>query len=246
MYGFTPGVPLARLQYFSNALQKQTAVNLILPAATAEPMAFWLLLHGLSDDETAWARRTGLERYVEGLNVVVAMPDGGRGFYVDAAQGFAYLTALADELPAMLAKYFRLRDGWAVGGLSMGGYGAVRFGLGRPDRFRSVHAHSAALGFGHSPRYHDTKDFERILGEPRVGGKDDLFTLASAAGERPALRIDCGTEDFLLDDNRAFHAHLDAIGFAHEYEEFTGAHDWTYWDRHVQDQLAFHRKNLGF
>lgn len=239
---------LARLQYSSAALQKQTAVNLILPAAAAEPMTPWLLLHGLSDDETMWARRTSLERYVEGLNVVVAMPDGGRGFYVDADQGFAYLSALADELPLMLAKYFHLRDEWAVGGLSMGGYGAVRFGLGRPGRFRSVHAHSAALGFGHNPRYRDTAEFDRILGEPHVGGKDDLFALASAldARNRPALRIDCGTEDFLLDDNRAFHTHLDGLGFAHEYEEFLGGHDWAYWDQHVQGQLAFHRKNLAF
>ncbi len=239
-------MPRTRLQYFSKALQKQTAVDLILPEASAEPMVPWLLLHGLSDDETMWARRTSLERYVEGLNVLVAMPDGGRGFYVDAAQGFAYFTALADELPTMLSHYFRLRDEWAAGGLSMGGYGAVRFGLARPGRFRSVHAHSAALGFGHVPRYRETLEFERILGEPPAGGKDDLFALASGALERPALRIDCGTGDLLLDDNRAFHAHLDALGFAHEYEEFPGGHDWAYWDLHVQDQLAFHRRNLGF
>ena len=239
-------MPLARLQYFSSALQKQTAVNLILPEASGEPMTPWLLLHGLSDDETSWARRTGLERYVEGLNVLVAMPDGGRGFYVDAAEGFAYLSALAEELPTMLARYFRLRDAWAVGGLSMGGYGAVRFGLGRPGRFRSVHAHSAALGFAHDPRYVETPEFARIVGAPSVGGKDDLFHLASRVEKPPTIRIDCGTEDFLLDDNRAFHRHLDGIGLAHEYEEFPGSHDWTYWDHHVKGQLAFHRKNLDF
>ena len=240
-------MPLARLQYFSNALQKQTAVNLILPDAKTEaPYVPWLLLHGLSDDETAWARRTSLERYVDGLPVVVAMPDGGRGFYVDADQGFAYFNALADELPVILAKYFHLREEWAVGGLSMGGYGAVRFALGRPGRFRSAHAHSAALGFGHDPRYRDQAEFDRILGQPRVGGKDDLYELASQSVERPALRIDCGTEDFLIDDNRAFVAHLSAVGYAHEYEEFPGAHDWAYWDEHVQEQIAFHRKNLGF
>ena len=236
-------MPLARLQYFSDALGKQTAVNLILPEASADaPFTPWLLLHGLSDDETAWARRTSLERYVEGTNVLVAMPDGGRGFYVDAPEGFAFFTALADELPSMLARYFPLRDEWAVGGLSMGGYGAVRFGLGRPERFRSVHAHSAALGFGHAPRYAESPEFARL----QAGDKDDLFALAGASADRPALRIDCGTEDFLLDDNRAFHAHLDALGFAHEYEEFPGGHDWTYWDHHVREQFAFHRKNLGF
>lgn len=240
-------MPLARLQYFSDALGKQTAVNLILPEANAEaPFVPWLLLHGLSDDETAWSRRTSLERYVEGLNVLVAMPDGGRGFYVDAAEGYAYFTAIADELPIMLARYFHLRETWAVGGLSMGGYGAMRFGLGRPGRFRSVHAHSAALGFAHETRYGESPEFDRIVGALKTGGKDDLYALASHVEVAPKIRIDCGTEDFLLDDNRAFHAHLTEVGVAHEYEEFAGAHDWSYWDLHVQEQIAFHRKNLGF
>ena len=238
---------LARLQYFSKALRKQTAVNLILPEATVEPAVPWLLLHGMSDDETMWARRTSLERDVEGLPVVVAMPDGGRGFYVDGPNGgSAFLSALADELPAMLSSYLRLREEWAVGGLSMGGYGAVRFGLENPERFRSVHAHSAALGFGHDPRYGEVPDLAPLLDADGTSPANDLYALAATSTRRPALRVDCGTEDFLLEDNRLFHAHLEGLGFAHDYAEFPGAHDWSYWDRHVRDQLAFHRKNLGF
>jgi len=237
-------MPLARLQYFSQALGKQTAVTLILPAVSVEPpYTPWLLLHGLSDDETIWSRRTSLERYVDGLPVVVAMPDGGRGFYVDSDHGFAYYTALADELPTMLERYLPLRKEWAVGGLSMGGYGAMRFALGRPDRFRSAHSHSGALGFGHNPRYRETAEFDRLLGD---NDANSLYGLAKAASPKPAVRIDCGVDDFLLEDNRAFVAHLNEIGYAHEYEEFPGAHDWAYWDEHVQEQIAFHRKNLGF
>lgn len=237
-------MPLARLQYFSQALGKQTAVTLILPEASIQPpYTPWLLLHGLSDDETIWTRRTSLERYVDGLPVVVVMPDGGRGFYVDSEQGFAYFTALADELPTMLERYLPLRKEWAVGGLSMGGYGALRFALGRPDRFRSAHSHSGALGFGHNPRYRETAEFDRLLGE---GDANGLYGLAKSASPKPAIRIDCGVDDFLLEDNRAFTAHLKEIGYAHEYEEFPGAHDWGYWDEHVQEQIVFHRKNLGF
>ena len=60
----------------------------------------------------------------------------------------------------------------------------------------------------------------------------------------PALRIDCGTEDFLIQSNRDFHAHLEKEGIKHEYQEFPGAHEWGYWDKHVQEALAFHRKAL--
>lgn len=238
-------MPLARLQYFSQALGKQTAVTLILPdAKIGPPYAPWLLLHGLSDDETIWTRRTSLERYVDGLPVVVAMPDGGRGFYVDAAEGFAYYTALSEELPAMLARYFSLKEEWAVGGLSMGGYGALRLALGRPDRFRSAHSHSGALGFAYDRRYRDQAEFDRLLGDS--GEANSLFALAQTVAPRPAIRIDCGVDDFLIDDNRTYSAHLQEIGYDHEYEEFPGVHDWAYWDEHVREQIAFHRGNLGW
>lgn len=237
-------MPFARLQYFSNALAKGTSVTLLLPDAAVEPPYVpWLLLHGLSDDDKTWTRRTSLERYVEGLPVVVAMPDGGRGFYVDADA--AYYTALAEELPVMLARYLPLREGWAVGGLSMGGYGALRFALGRPDRFRSAHSHSGAVGFGHEARYAERPDIRRLL-EATTEGTNDLYRLAGSASPRPAVRIDCGTEDFLIEDNRAFSAHLREIGFEHEYAEYPGGHDWAYWDAHVREQIAFHRSSLGF
>lgn len=238
-------MPLARLQYFSDALGKQTAVNLFLPDVKLEPpYTPWLLLHGLSDDETIWARRTSLERYVEGLPVVVAMPDGGRGFYIDSENGFAYLTALSKELPDLLARYLPLRSEWAVGGLSMGGYGALRIAFERPGRFRSAHSHSGALAFAHNPRYRDSAEFDRLLGDDREA--NDLFNLSKAAHPRPAVRIDCGVDDFLLDDNRVFNAHLQEIGYDHEYVEYPGSHDWAYWDEHVREQLVFHRKNLRF
>lgn len=87
----------------------------------------------------------------------------------------------------------------------------------------------------------------RVFGPDPRGGPDDLFALAERIDHRllPALRIDCGAEDFLLDHTRAFHAHLDELGIPHEYEEFPGGHTWDYWDRHVQEALAFHAGVLG-
>jgi putative tributyrin esterase len=83
--------------------------------------------------------------------------------------------------------------------------------------------------------------------EERDIGPDDLFALAEQIDRRvlPALHIDCGTEDGLLDRNRRFHAHLDTLGIPHQYEEFPDGHSWDYWDRHVQKALAFHAGVLG-
>lgn len=132
----------------------------------------------------------------------------------------------------------------------MGGYGAMRYALGNPDLFCSANSHSGALCFGHGPAIGDNPlaaEFTRILGPSPAGGPNDLFALAKAIppAQMPALRIDCGVDDFLIEDNRAFHAYLGEIGVAHEYEEFPGEHTWSYWDTHVQEALAFHLKALG-
>jgi len=247
------------LRYFSNALQKHTAANVILPNPDlVGPYHVMFLLHGLSDDHTAWARQTSIERYVDGLPLIVVMPDGGRGFYSDAVAGFQYETAIAVELPKLIEAYFPTKLPWCATGLSMGGYGAAKLALKYPGRFRSGHSHSGAVLFGHHafdatdlPRELDPKiefEFRRIVGDSPTGGPDDLCAAAEnmSAVDRPALRIDCGFDDFLLADNRKFRDHLVSIGFPHEYEEFLGSHEWGYWNEHVQEAIAFHRKNLEF
>jgi putative tributyrin esterase len=226
---------LCEVKFFSQALQKATAANIILPEVKTEgPFPVFYLLHGLSDDYTIWQRRTSIERYVQGMPLIVVMPDGGRGFYCDAEQGMAWETALVTDLIGFVDKMFPTiasREGRCIGGLSMGGYGAVKLALKFPELFCSANSHSGALGFAHWPFGKERADsfaaeFTRVIGTDPAGGPNDLFALAQRLEpvRRPALSIDCGTEDFLLDANRAFHAHLDEIGCAHEYREFPGSH----------------------
>jgi S-formylglutathione hydrolase FrmB len=243
-------MPLCQLQYRSEALEKQTTATVLLPSPDVPgPYHVMFLLHGLSDDNSAWTRWTSIERYLAGLPLIVVMPDGGRGFYCDAVEGFAYARAIGEELPALVRHYFPTKERWCVTGLSMGGYGAAKLALTHPDLFVSAHSHSGALGFGHLEDYLSSDrgaEFKRILGAHPAGGPNDLYALAKALpeGKRPKLRIDCGVDDFLIEDNRLFAAHLKSIGFDHEYEEFPGEHNWAYWDDHVQEAIAFHSKNL--
>jgi S-formylglutathione hydrolase FrmB len=230
----------------------QTAANVILPDGEApEGCRVMFLLHGLSDDHTIWCRRTSIERYVDGLPLAVVMPNGGRGFFTDAAEGFAYGRAIGEELPKIVRKHFRVaEDGWCVTGLSMGGYGALRLGLRYPELFRSVASHSGALAFGHdypSGRDDDfTREFARVTGTNPSGSDHDLFHLAEVCPRLPAIHIDCGTDDFLIESNRMYHSFLVGKGIEHEYLEYPGAHTWAYWDEHVQEAIAFHRRHLGF
>ncbi len=244
------------LKYFSPALQKATAADIILPEGDQKgPFATFYLLHGLSDDHTIWQRRTSLERYVQDLPLIVVMPDGGRGFYCDALEGMAWETAIVRDLIGYVDSRFNTkatRESRCIGGLSMGGYGAVKLAVKHPSLFSSANSHSGALAFAHRPLVPNPQDpfaaeFRRVVGEHPEGGPEDIFALVQKlpAEQRPALRIDCGTGDFLLQDNRALHAYLEDLGYPHEYAEFPGEHNWAYWDEHIQEAIAFHARNLG-
>lgn len=235
------------MHFWSASIQKQTSAYVVLPDGGQGPFAVFYLLHGLSDNHTIWVRRTSIERYVQNLPLMVVMPDGGRGWYTDAAQGPAGEAAIIKDLIPFIDRAFHTkaeRAGRCIGGLSMGGYGAVKLGLKHPDMFVSANSHSGAVAIGHKLVAAQNQEFLRIFGEKPEGSQNDCFELAKGM-HLPALRIDCGTEDFLLQDNRAFHKHLQDLGLEHEYEEFPGAHEWGYWDKHVQEAIAFHSKHLG-
>jgi putative tributyrin esterase len=243
----------ATIQYQSRSLQKASAFNIVFPddPNIPRPWGVYYLLHGLSDDHTIWARRTSIERYVAGLPLVVVMPDGGRGWYTNAAEGSAYEDDLIKDVRGLVERTFPVkaeRSGRAIGGLSMGGYGAVKLGLKHHDLFGSVNSHSGAVGlFRDAERMRQlSPEFVRIFGPKPADGPEDPFAIVQKIdhGLIPPMRIDCGTEDFLLKQNRAFHEHLDDLHVMHEYQEFPGGHDWGYWDEHVRQAIAFHARNL--
>ncbi len=243
----------ATINYHSGSLQKASSFNIVFPddPNVPRPWSVFYLLHGLSDDHTIWMRRTSIERYVAGLPLVVVMPDGGRGWYTNAEQGYRYEDDLTKDIVGLVDRTFPVkaeRSGRAIGGLSMGGYGAVKVGIKHHDMFASVNSHSGAVGILHDPERVQGLglEFQRVFGTKPADGPEDPFSLVKSVdhGRLPALRLDCGTQDFLLDQNRSFHKHLDELHIAHEYEEFAGGHDWAYWDLHVQQAIAFHARNL--
>ena len=247
---------LCSINFFGSSIGLSTSMNVILPDSGDGPFPVFYLLHGLSDDHTIWLRRTSIERYVAGLPLIVVMPNTHRGFYTNgvAPGTYRYEDHLIKDVIGLIDRTFptiKSRQGRAIGGLSMGGYGAAKLGLKHPDLFCSVNSHSGALN---GPLYSEAKtvelmnpEFLAMFGKDYVGGPDDPHALAKKcpAQKRPAMLVDCGTEDFLLEENRAFRRTLQAIGYPHEYQEFPGAHEWGYWDLHVQQALAFHRKQLG-
>ena len=236
-----------------NALRKMTSCMVILPEnAGPGPFPVWYLLHGLSDDHTAWTRRTNLERYLGNLPMIVVMPDGGRGFYTDSATepAGAFETFILRDLVGFVDRTFQTRTdraGRVISGLSMGGFGAIKLALKHPEMFCAAASHSGALWRANELQDYQGSELQRVFGDSPAGGPDDIYALADGMtrGGAPALWLDCGTGDYLLEPNRTFHAHLHRLKIEHEYAEFPGAHDWTYWDKRVREVIPFLAEVLG-
>jgi putative tributyrin esterase len=247
---------LCEVHFKSLTLGQHVTMNVLLPDVGTPPFATLYLLHGLTDDHTGWLRRSRVELYAAAYPLIVVMPQGFRGFYTNHENGPAYATYVAEELRTFVERTFPARasrDGRGVGGLSMGGYGALRLALGYPHLFASAHSHSGPLTSGEriGPREGgpvSLEEFRRIFGANPSGSDHDLAALArraKAAGTLPRVRIDCGVDDVLIGDNRHFHAELEQLGVPHEYEEFPGDHSWDYWDLHVREALQFHASAMG-
>jgi S-formylglutathione hydrolase FrmB len=255
-----PDVAHLRVDFFSDALALSTSMTVLLPqrtttqigmtGATGEgPPPVLYLLHGLSDDDTIWLRRTSIERYAAPLGLAVVMPQVHRSFYTDEHYGGRYWTFLAEELPELVASWFRVsprREDTFVAGLSMGGYGALRWALRQPDRFAAAASLSGALDVEglrtRRTRPEDPRMFERIYGDASPAGTDDdLLTLVGRVDPAalPQLYVSCGEQDELIGDNRAFVEACSAAAAPVTSSFAAGDHDWAYWDASIQDVLAW-------
>lgn len=249
-----------RCDFFSEALSLSTSMTVLLPQRTTtqigmtgrtvggDPPVLYLL-HGLSDDDTVWLRRTSIERYVAPLGLAVVLPQVHRSFYIDESYGGRYWTFLSEELPELVGSLFRVsarREDTFVAGLSMGGYGALKWALRQPDRFAAAASLSGAVHVAslrtRRERPEDPRLIERVFGDDEVAGSaDDLLALVARADPAalPALYVCCGTEDELIGDNETFRDACASAGVPLTVDFGPGAHDWAYWDAKIQDVLAW-------
>ena len=254
---------LIHCSYFSEVLGLNTAMDVILPenaegligmasgTASGRVPCLWLL-HGLSDDQTTWQRRTSIERYVAPLGIAVVMPAVHRSFYTNMRQGYRYWDHISEEVPAKARAFFPLssrREENMVAGLSMGGYGAFKLALRCPENYAAAASLSGALDLaGHESdegQERAGRDIELVFG-PDVAIRDtddDLFAcarkLVASGAPQPRLYQWCGTEDFLYQDNVRFHELARELDLNLTYEDSPGDHQWSYWDQQIQRVLEW-------
>ncbi len=243
------------VKYQSEALNRPTMFDLFIPndgqtgnsENTDRPMRTLFVLHGYTGSAWNWVPEHLARKY----NFAVVTPNGENGFWLDGiSTGHKFCTLVGKEIPDYLKKTFGLAgsaEDTNILGLSMGGFGALHTALAYPERFGKVGAMSSALivhevaGMkpGDGNDHANYEYYRECFGEPeKVLGSDNnpetLIDKLRAVGKKlPEIYMCCGTEDFLLENNRQMHRFLVDRKVPHEYFESPGTHDVPFWNEYT-------------
>jgi putative tributyrin esterase len=242
-------VTVGTMQMFSPALDLIVPYTIMLPATEiVGPYPVLLQLHGYHDNHTAWLQKSNLVLYVERLPLIVVLPNGQNSLWADVTPREKYETFIVNDLWNHVHQMFPVRqDRWAIGGLSMGGFGALRLGLKYPDKFCSIYAHSSVISYDEFFKSDEVIKSGVRLPDTAIRADLDCYKLAEKLdlARLPRLGFDCGVDDGLIGQNRRFHAHLTELKLPHDYQEHPGAHTWDYWDKYIQTALRQHAEVLN-
>lgn len=254
-----------RVDLFSESLMRTVPITAIIPVdkmvlpgmarREKKPFKTLYLLHGIFGNDTDWVNGTRIQRWAQDLNLAVIMPAGENRFYVDQPKtGEKYGTFIGKELVEKTRELFPLsdkREDTFIGGLSMGGYGATINGL----RFHETFSHIVSLSAGYildivmsaddsHPLPTQRKSYyQSVFGDldKLIGSEKDYYALVKKLKEEkadiPKIYMACGTEDFLLEPNRAYRDYLIKNDVDLTYVEGPGGHTWDFWDTYIKKAL---------
>ena len=251
----------------STALGRSTNIRVLLPdgyAGGTRSYPVLLLLHGCCDDYRSWVDKGRAEQLTAGYPLIVVMPDGGSaGWYSDPHNAGAfgpprYETYAFEELLPWVDATFRSTGERAVAGLSMGGFGALKYAARHPGVFQAAASYSgvmdapsfAANGYANlipnavwGPRATDLARWREHNPLDLAANLRGLKLLELRTGNGQPGPLDTRTSRDNLEyevwrENGALHARLDELGIAHVYDDYgPGVHDWPYWARGLQQTL---------
>lgn len=246
---------------FSKSLKMGTSLKVILPQdkqpKPIKPVVLYLL-HGLSDNCSAWLNHTTIYNYAMDRNIAIIMPEVQRSFYHDMKYGHKYFEYITVELPQLVKSLFGLdtsKSNSFIAGVSMGGFGALKAGLTYPEKYNGVAAFSSAIDFIENIKKVQesspdddliNEDFKACFGENlEVPESCNLFKLAEDMVEKtnndkrqtPKIILTCGYNDFLYEQNKRFIKKLKDLQVNHLYSEWDGEHNWLFWEQSLP--LAF-------
>jgi len=255
------------LSLASRILGHRVAYCTILPPSyeseTSRRYPILYFLHGIGENEQMLAGSGGLnlvldlwEQHQIGECLIVT-PAADSSFYINSRDGrVRYEDFFLQELMPYIEHRYRTRRGRAsraIGGISMGGYGALHLAFRHPELFGSISAHSAALierlpevSAGDAPSIPRLRILGNVFGSPVDRAFWDrnsplgLARTANLAGLK--IYFDCGSEDDYGFNAGAesLHKELAARRIPHEFHIYPGGHNWIYFADHLPASLEFH------
>lgn len=247
-----------KLHYFSAALNSMTTIHAYLPTdalsgpAPEPPYKTVYFLPGYANDAFNLISYLGLRRECELKGIAIVIPDGNNAFYVDHPERMSnYSTFAGRELVEITRKLLPLsdkREDTFIGGISMGGFGALYNGLRFRETFSKVIALSPAVSIYDLLCDHDSllpnAIFTNVCGSKEEYFASEMnldkFYTEVPKAEIPDLYLCCGQQDSLVVDavNR-FVGVLDEQGIPYIYRKDDGNHEVDYWERHLDDAFSF-------
>lgn len=246
---------LLHCELYSQSIRMDTSINIILPHDKhflCPPAKVVYLLHGRSQNYSAWSRYTRIEYYSEKYNIAVIMPEANRSFYTDMSNGVNYQQYISKELPDLCNSMFHISpkpEDTYIFGYSMGGYGALKTTLSFPERYQGCAAFSSVTDIKKHllelPESNSKKnEFRAIFGTNlKAKNEDDLFWLSSHSQtliEKPHLYLTCGLDDHLYTENMKFKEHLSSLEYPMTFTTWQGTHDWDFWDTSIQKAFEYY------
>jgi S-formylglutathione hydrolase FrmB len=223
----------------------------ILPAdyntATTTRYPVLYLLHGLTGHYSDWVSRSNVADYARQYRIIVITPEGNDSWYIDKYESYI----LEELIPDVQQRYrtIEARYGRAIAGLSMGGYGAIKFGLKSPHTFAFAGSMSGAFGVTRFTEkdvpqlWHASLKLFGSL-ESQTRKTNDLFELVNGLSPArinslPFFYSDCGTEDapYIFTHNRDLAKLMFDRKIPHEFRQLPGDHSWAYWDQQIPHVL---------
>lgn len=242
------------LNFLSKELKMNTLVNMIVPDSErigdkplSERKVLWLL-HGLSDNATAWLRLSNVERYAWEKDLVVVMPSGDRSMYCDNVHGQNYFTYITKELPEYMHLMFNLsekKEDNFIAGLSMGGMGAMKAALTYPEKYAAVGSFSGVLDLqllAATLTDERRREFPFMLEayeDPENSPLNPSALLDKEKDKNLKIYFSCGKQDDLYQANCIFKEKAERLGIETTCVFEDGTHEWGFWDRHIQKFMDF-------
>lgn len=239
------GSRFVHLDFHSRDVGRDLGVNVIVPKQAGPPGHRWLLvfLHGRSGDETSFNNQVFAHLpELHGKGPVFAFPDGGdHGYWHNRAEGDWGDYVMDEVIPTVVKRFGVDPHRIAIGGISMGGFGALNFALQHPGRFCAVGGHSPALWLHASETapgaYDDEADFEHndVLGT--VEADPDAFG-------HTRVWVDYGETDDFHPYDESFVAAMEAGEADFTHHSWPGGHEGSYWDAHWPQYQRFYVNSL--